>query len=87
MRLSVKITLAAAAIGLCAFPSLPAFAGGGYTERNAFCSRDSFYACWYEPYGRRFCGCWQGGDRPACPSGYRFACLPAPNGEPHCACY
>jgi len=86
MRAFLKITFAATAIGLCAFPWPPAFAGD-YGWHGPVCSADSFYACRYEPYGNRFCGCWQGGDRPACPSGYRFACLPAPNGQPYCACY
>jgi hypothetical protein len=86
MRALATIMLALAAISLCGLTAPAAFAGA-YAERNPACSADSFYVCSYEPYGHRFCGCRSGGNRPACPSGYRFACLPAPNSEPYCACY
>ncbi len=45
------------------------------------CPSGQFLACWTEPYGRRFCGCWNGGDRPACPSGYYYTCRVAPDGR------
>jgi hypothetical protein len=54
---------------------------------GAACPPGQFYSCWVEPYGRRFCGCWQGGDRPACPSGYYYTCRIAPDGRRTCACY
>jgi hypothetical protein len=57
---------------------------GGYSP---FCPRASHYACWWEPYGSRFCGCWPGGDRPACPQGYFYDCRYGPDGYGFCACY
>jgi hypothetical protein len=51
------------------------------------CPSGQFLACWTEPYGRRFCGCWNGGDRPACPSGYYYTCRVAPDGRRTCACF
>ena len=58
-----------------------------YGIDRAACPFGQHYACWYQPYGSRFCGCWLGGDRPACPSEYHLACRLAPNGYPYCACY
>jgi hypothetical protein len=51
------------------------------------CPRTTHYACWYDPYGARFCGCWPGGDYPACPSGFHYDCRPGPTGQLNCACY
>ncbi len=51
------------------------------------CSPGLFYACFYEPYGGRNCGCWPGGDHPVCPSGYHYACPPDARGIPHCSCW
>jgi hypothetical protein len=51
------------------------------------CAAGQHYACWTEVYGGRFCGCWIGGDRPACPRGYYFKCPVAPNGRNLCGCY
>lgn len=52
------------------------------------CSDGLQYACYYDPYGTRRCGCWHA-EVPACPSGYRYACLHNANGstDMHCACY
>jgi hypothetical protein len=51
------------------------------------CPAGQFLACWTEAYGRRFCGCWNGGDRPACPSGYYYTCRVAPDGRNTCGCF
>ena len=59
----------------------------GYdADFHPVCASGSHYACWFEPYGSRFCGCWLS-DRPACPVGYFFACGRVPNGAPNCGCY
>jgi hypothetical protein len=97
MRAFVCRVLIVSLVALFAVPS--ADAGGwapspyvtvapGYrTAFHRVCVSDSFYACWTEPYGSRFCGCWPGGDHPACPIGYFFGCAQAPNGPPACGCY
>jgi len=54
---------------------------------RAACPSGMHFACWYQPYGTRFCGCWYGGDRPACPVGYHYDCRLGPNGYRDCACY
>lgn len=56
-------------------------------DYRAACPDGQHFACWYQPYGSRFCGCWLGGDRPACPIGYHYECRPGPNGYRDCACY
>jgi len=44
------------------------------------------YACWYEPYGHRYCGLWYS-DRPACPWGFYYTCRYQPGGYGSCGCY
>lgn len=71
-------------------PSLTQLVQDGYYYDDGFwpaCPEGQHYACWYEPYGHRYCGCWPGGLRPACPSGYHYACHPQPNGYRSCGCY
>jgi hypothetical protein len=103
MRLVLKVIGTAAMIALCAgqSPAAPAgvtvgqkpvtfrqlaqgFEGGLF---GGPCPSGQFLACWTEPWGRRFCGCWNGGDRPACPSGYYYTCRVAPDGRRTCACF
>jgi hypothetical protein len=103
MRLFLKMLAAAAIIGPFAGQALAAPAGGPHESNAApfkqlvqafpddpfggFCPAGQFYSCWVEPYGRRFCGCWWNGDRPACPSGYHFTCRIAPDRRYTCGCY
>ncbi len=103
MRALLKVTIAAAAIGfsgaqLPAAPLGPAaqpngaaieLAQNGYYDESyrAACPSGQHFACWYQPYGSRFCGCWPGGDHPACPVEYHYACRYGPNGFMNCACY
>ncbi len=58
-----------------------------YADDRFACPERLHYACWYEPYGRRFCACMPGGYHPACPPGYHYACRYEPNGYRNCACY
>jgi hypothetical protein len=54
------------------------------------CSSGFFYACYFAADGGRHCGCWLGGDQPACPQGYRYECRANrydPTGKPYCACW
>lgn len=88
MDLSAAQLLAAPA-GAAGWRTVPSFpptvqVGG---DHGAACSPGYHYACWYEPYGHRYCGCWPGGDVPACPIGFRFSCRYDPYGRPVCACY
>jgi hypothetical protein len=62
--------------------------GGSYSDDFLpACPNGYFYACWYQPYGHRYCGCWPGGDRPACPEGYHYSCRADASGNRHCACW
>jgi hypothetical protein len=74
-------------IGLFAIQSQARAAGDYDADFRPACASGSHYACWFQPYGTRFCGCWLGGDRPACPVGYFFACGHGPNGGRDCGCY
>jgi hypothetical protein len=100
MRLFFNVTVTVAMISLCAGQSLAAPGGGqksltfkqlvqdfGGGLFGGPCPSGQFLACWTEPYGRRFCGCWNGGDRPACPSGYYYTCRVAPDGRRTCGCF
>jgi hypothetical protein len=103
MRLLITMPIAAAAIALgVGHPhAAPAAAASeqkaaGFTQLvqgfpedlfGGFCPAGQFYSCWVEPYGRRYCGCWWDGDRPACPSGYHFTCRIAPDQRYTCGCY
>ena len=103
VRASVKMIVAAALISLSAAPLQAAAAGAAaqptgaaivlaqgenfFDDHRVACPYGQHFACWYQPYGSRFCGCWPGGDRPACPVGYHYTCRPGPNGYSDCACY
>jgi hypothetical protein len=103
MRLIFHVFIAAAMIGLCAGQVHAAPAGVAGAQKPATstqlvqdfggglfggpCPSGQFLACWTETYGRRFCGCWNGGDRPACPSGYYYTCRVAPDGRKTCGCF
>lgn len=71
------------------FPTLKRLMQTGYygDDYRFACAEGLHYACWYEPYGHRYCACWPGGYHPACPSGYHYACRYEPNGYRNCACY
>ena len=103
MRLLFNVLVAAVMFGLYAGQARAAPAGlAGERKPATFtqmvqsfngglfggpCPSGQFLACWTEVYGRRFCGCWNGGDRPACPSGYYYTCRVAPDGRPTCGCF
>jgi hypothetical protein len=103
MRLLFAVIVAAAMIGLGAGPPHAAPAGAASGQKSPTfkqlvqnfegglpggpCPSGQFLACWTEVYGRRFCGCWNGGDRPACPAGYYYTCRVAPDGRRTCGCF
>ena len=93
MRCLANVLAVIVATGCLALPLRGAHAGGtvqgGYDE---FAYTPAYpygyhYACWYEPYGMRYCGLWRGGDRPVCPYGYYYTCSHTPNGYGNCSCY
>jgi hypothetical protein len=90
----------AVALGLTCTGAVSASAGGvllpgPMSSRQAVsdiavlpaCSDGLQYACFFDPYGTRNCGCWRGGLTPACAWGYHYACPLVVNGRPQCACY
>jgi hypothetical protein len=87
MSAFVSRVILIALIGLFAIQPQARAAGNYDTDFRPVCAAGSHYACWFQPYGSRFCGCWLGGDRPACPVGYFFACGGEPTGARNCGCY
>ena len=89
----------ALAFGLMFACAVPASAGGVLLQGSGpaqavsdvavlpACSDGLHYACFFDPYGTRNCGCWRGGVTPTCPWGYHYACPVVVNGRPQCACY
>jgi len=93
------LILAAAFAVMMIVSAVPASAGGAlppasFGPRQAVsdiavlpaCSDGLHYACFFDPYGTRNCGCWRA-SIPTCPAGYHYACPLVVDGRPQCACY
>jgi hypothetical protein len=94
------LSVSAVALTVMFASAVPASAGGAllpdsFGPRQAVsdiavlpaCSDGLHYACFFDPYGTRNCGCWRAGVTPACPAGYHYACPLVVDGRPQCACY
>jgi len=92
MHAFVKVMVAAAAIDLCAIglcASLAQAAPANMAAQQNFAPltllvQDVYR---YDGNGGRHCGCWRGGDHPACPIGYHYACPQDARGNRHCGCW